>query len=332
MGRGGGLVITQVDCKSKKFIPLCCISILLLLLGNAHSADFSASGKNWKASLSASYIYDDNVTQRPDIGSLAPAGLPDQEDSIFNWSGSASYKLGLMKNFDMTMDYDIDMSLHADLDQYDLTAQMFGINPVYRFSRFARFSFRNWFMYNRVDGDDFSTVYMFDPSFSYMHPTFGYSRVHYTFNHTNNMVNDLRDSKRNAVGFDQVFFFSNFKHYFGVGYEHAIEDTQGLAYDRDINIWAFKFKASLPYNLSLYGKYKVTFRDYDNRLATSLTKLRDDDLHDFKFKLKWLLIHDRAILKKVTAKLEYQHTSNDSNLRLRDYTVDRVILGFEAKY
>lgn len=332
MGGGGDLVIARANCKSRKFIPLCCISLLFLLIGNAHSADFSASGKNWKASLSASYIYDDNVTQTPDIGSFAPASLPGSEDSIFNWSATASYKLGLMKNFDMTMDYNIDMSLHAELEEYDLTAQMFGINPVYRFSKLASFSFRNWFMYNRVDGDDFSTVYMFDPSFSYMSRTFGYSRVHYTFKHTNMIVNDLRDAKSNAVGFDQVFFFSNYKHYFGVGYEHTIEDTQGLAYDRDINKWSFKFKATLPYNLYLYGKYKVTFREYDNRLSTSLGSLRDDDLHDFKFKLEWLMISNRAILKRVSTHLEYHHTNNDSNLRVRDYTVDKVILGIKVKY
>ena len=94
-------MITQAHCKSNKFIPLCCISILLFLIGTAHSADFKTDGKNWRATLKTSFIYDDNVTQTPDDRSLAPAGLPDQEGSIFEWAGDISYKLALMQNFHM---------------------------------------------------------------------------------------------------------------------------------------------------------------------------------------------------------------------------------------
>jgi len=298
--------------------------------GSAFAVNYNTGGKNWKASFYASYVYDDNVVESPDNPANRPASLVGKDDSIFNWSASGTYRFKYDEKLDMTADYNIDMTTHFDLSTYDLTAQMFGLNPVYRFTKRFNISFRNWFVYNIVDGDDFSTVYIFHPSLNYMHPKLGMTRVHYTHKNTDNDQNDLRSFRRNAFGIDQVVFFSDYQHYFGAGYEYAEDDANNVGFDRQMHIFTVMAKASLPFDLSLLVNYKNTERLYDNQLGTIGLILRDDDRHRIDARLEWTGLRNLGFLKKLKTRLQYRHTSNDSNLLLRDFTVNQFIIGASA--
>ncbi|MGV7221407.1 MAG: hypothetical protein ACQ9MH_07775 [Nitrospinales bacterium] len=317
---------------SKKFFAAVCLSSMVLYSGSAFAADYNSGGKNWRASFSTSFMYDDNVVETPDDSANRPADLEGEEDGAFNFAGSATYRFKYDNKLDMTADYNVDSTTYFDLSTYNLTAQMFGINPVYRFTKNFNLSLRNWFVYNIVDGDSFSTVYIFHPSINYMHPKLGMTRAHYTHKHTENFQNTLRSVERNAFGIDQIVFFSNYQHYFGAGYEYAQDDSSGNAFERTMHIFTIMAKASLPFDLSLLANYKNTERIYDNQLGTTGLVLRDDDRHRFDLRLEWTGLRNLGILKKVKARLQYKHTSNDSNLLVRDFTVNQFIVGAEARF
>jgi hypothetical protein len=316
---------------SKKFFTALCLSLMVVYSGSAIAADYNTGGKNWRASFRASFLYNDNVVETPDSSANRPANLVGEDDGAFNWSGNASYRFKYDDKLDMTADYNIDMTTHFDLHTYDLTAQMFGINPVYKFSKNFNISLRNWFVHNIVDGDFFSHVYIFHPSLNYMHPTLGMTRVHYTHKNTVNESNDLRSSSRNAFGIDQVIFFSNYQHYFGAGYEYVDEDSSD-AFNRQMHIFTVMAKASLPFDLALLVNYKNSERMYDDQLGSVGLILRDDDRHRFDMRLEWTGLRNIGVLKKIRARLQYKHTSNDSNLLVRDFTVNQFIVGAEARF
>lgn len=300
--------------------------------GLVFAADFNTGGKNWSASFKASYIYDDNVVQTPDNSANRPAGLVGEGDSIFNWSASGSYQFKYDDKLSMTADYDVNMTTHFDLSAYDLTAQMFGLNPVYKFTDSFILSLRNWFVYNIVDGDDFSTLYIFHPSFNYMHPKLGMTRVHYTHTHTNHIANRFRTSQKNAWGIDQMFFFSNYRHYLRIGYEYAEEDST-LAFERAFHIFTISAKAELPYDLNLKLHYKNSELNYDFQLSSGAGLiLRDDDRHKLDLKLEWTYQQKIRFIRRLRASLAYRHVSNESNLLVRDFTSNQIIIGVDAKF
>lgn len=324
----------QVRHKSNIFVLICCALFLSFLSGTAHAVEGKASGKNWKVSFEAFYIYDNNIREAPDNAAVDPAPGVDKGGSIFNWSGQASYIHRVNQTFDFTLDYDIDMTVHADSDHdaFDLTTHMIGLNPVYRFNKLFNLSLRNWFAYNAVDGDEFSTAYIFNPALNYMHSKFGMSRLHFLYKQTNHLVNEARDTEKHAIGFDQVFFFSDYNHYIGAGYQYAVEESQGLAFQRDMHNFTALAKIGLPFGLSLHGQYKFSMKNYFYRADSSLLDFRDDDKHDARVRLDWLLLKDMGFLHEFTTRVEYKHVSNISDLMLRDYGSDRVMIGAEAKF
>ena len=68
----------------KKFFAAFCLSLMVMYSGSAFAVDYNSGGKNWRASFSASYIYDDNVVETPDNAANRPAGLVGEGDSAFN--------------------------------------------------------------------------------------------------------------------------------------------------------------------------------------------------------------------------------------------------------
>ena len=129
----------------KKYLVACSLFLLAAAYcGSVFAAGYDTGGKDWKVSISSSYIYDDNVVETPDDPSLRPSSLVGTGDSELHWSASGTYRFKYDDKLDMTADYNIDMAVFFELSAYDLIAHMWGVNPVYRFTDNLNISFRNF--------------------------------------------------------------------------------------------------------------------------------------------------------------------------------------------
>lgn len=314
-----------------KGLSTLCLSLLILHAGAANASEYSAGGKDWQASFSASYIYDDNVVETPDDASFRPAGLLGEDDGAINWTASGTYRFKYDDKIHMTADYVVDMTTQFELSAYNLTSQFFGVNPVYQVTDLISISLRSWFVYNIVNGHNFSTSFIFHPSFNHMHRKLGFTRIHYIYEHSDNIPNRARSKDRNTFGVHHTFFFSDWRHHFGFGYEFVNEEA-GRAFDRRLHVFTAKLKLELPYDLDLTTNYKFTERNYDNQLGSSGFTLREDDRDKVNVKLEWEGLGRVGVAELVRLKVEYAFTSHDSNLRVRDFTTNQVIVGVDAKF
>ncbi len=312
------------------FIVLSCI--LLYIPTVLHAATLAnESGKFWKFKLSANYSYDDNVVNEPTDIAFRPVALVGKDDHIFNWSATASIKHNFTKQLTMRAIYDVDMSIHSELEQYDLTSQIIGLSATYKFAPLFNFSMDYNFIYNIVDGDDFSGVHYVSPSFNHMHKTFGLTRVFYTFKSTDNWQSDLRDNIQHSVGIQHHFFFSDFTRRITLRYKYTADDSNGASFDRNLHTAEIRGKTPLFYDIEMDLHIEIAFREYLTRLGTN-GSLRDDTRHKLHVKFTKVLLSNLGILRNLTAKVGYRYLYNESNLLVRDYRSNKGYVGFDARF
>ncbi len=290
------------------------------------------SGKKWKINLGTSFAYDDNVVNTPNLATARPAGLPtDSGDTSFSLNVQSSLKHSFSNKFFVRASYDIDMTVYSDLNQYDLTTQIFGMSPTYKITPTMQLMMDYNFIYNIVNGANFSGINYIGPSFNHMHPKFGLSRLYYTFKTTHNWQNKLRHNQHHTVGAAHFFFFSNYTRRIGIDYQYSTENTQGSAFDRDNH--RVKIKGATPLLWGWQGEIDIayTFRNYDTRLA-NLTALRDDTLQRYQFGVSRVLIEQWSYLKNLTLTLKYRRLENDSNLLPRDFASNRGDISLLARF
>jgi len=228
-------------------------SFILMTLGfslPAHSGTLAnESGKNWSFKLETRYAYDDIVVQVPTRMALRPVLKDGADDHLYEWSASGRIKHAFMDKFSLRADYDIDMTIHTDLSQFDLTTHIIGLRPRYKFTPLMNMELNYKYIYNIVDGDDFSGIHYVEPSFNYMNKTLGLTRLFYTYKYTDNWLIDLRDNVQHSVGIKQYIFFSNFTKRISVGYKYSRDNSEGSSFDRDIHIVEVRGKTPLFYGI-----------------------------------------------------------------------------------
>lgn len=289
------------------------------------------SGKFWKFRLNASYGYDDNVVNEPTDKIFRPAFLVGKDDRMFEWSANGLIKHAFTDKFSIRADYDIDMTIHSKLSQYDLTSQIFGLGGMYKFTTLFNLRLDYKYIYNIVDGDNYSGHQYVSPSINYMSKTFGLTRLYYVFKYTDNWQNDLRDNSQHSGGFKHYFFFYNYTHRISLGYKYTSDDTTGDSLDRNLHTVDIKGKIPLFYGIDLEAEAEFTFREYVSRLGTD-GSLRDDTQQRFYVKFSKILAEKWGMLDTLTARLKYRYLFNDSNLLVREYRTNRVDIGLEARF
>lgn len=289
------------------------------------------SGKNWKLKLNTFFAYDDNVVNEPDRVSARPTNLRGKDDGAFNWSGNAQVKHSFNKKFSVRATYDIDMTTYFDLNQYDLTSQMFGISPTYKITPTMNVMFDYNFIYNIVDGNNFSGINYFGPSFNYMNSKLGLSRLYYNYKTTNNWVNDFRDNEHHTMGASQYIFFSNYTRRIKIDYQYSVEDTANSAFDRDNHRIALEGRTPLMWGINMDVDAVFTLRDYDSRLGSG-TAFRDDTLQRYAIQFDKLLLAKWKCLQDLKLVAKYRHLKNGSNLITRDFTSNRGDIGLQARF
>jgi len=289
------------------------------------------SGKFWKFKLSANYSYDDNVVNEPTNIAFRPAFLVGKDDHIFDWSATLSLKHAFTKKLSMRATYDVDMTIHSELSQYDLTAQILGVGMVYKFAPLFNFTLDYNYIYNIVDDDNFSGIHYVSPSLNYMNKTFGLTRVFYTFKSTDNWQSDLRDNDAFSAGLKHYFFFSDFSRRIILGYKYTSDDTTGSSFDRDLHTVELRGQTPLFFGIDLDLQVEVTFREYVSRLGTD-GSLRDDDQYKLVAEFKKVLFDKLGIMQNLTMKAGYRYLFNDSNLLLRDYRTNKGYVGLDARF
>ena len=223
------------------------------------------------------------------------------------------------------------MTVYGELNQYDLTSQMFGLSPTYKITPTMNIMLDYNYIYNIVDGDNFSGINYVGPSFNHMHEKFGLTRLYYTYKDTDNWQNDLRDNRHHTLGFAHYFFFSNYTRRIGIDYQYSTENTDGSAFDRDNHRIKIKGKTPLVWGWEGDIDISYTFRQYDTRLGSAGT-LRDDTLQRYQFGLTRVLLKNWQCLQDLTLILKYRRLENNTNLLTRDFASNRADIGFQARF
>jgi len=307
-------------------------SFILMTLGfslPAHSGTLAnESGKNWSFKLETRYAYDDNVVQVPTRMSLRPVLRDGADDHLYEWSASGRFKHAFNNKFSIRADYDIDMTIHSDLSQYDLTSHLVGIRPRYKFTKLMNVELTYKYIYNIVDGENFSGIHYFEPSFNYMNKKFGLTRLFYTYKYSDNWLNDLRDNDQHSLGITQ---YSNFTKRISVGYKYSNDNSIGSSFDRDIHIISVRGKMPLFYGIDMDAVAQFSFRNYDHRIATN-GDLRDDTQNKAFVTFSKVVLEKFGFLQKLTAKFKYRYIFNESNLLIREYRTNRYDAVLEARF
>lgn len=297
----------------------------------AEDVAVSEKGKNWKIKLDANFVYEDNVVASPDNSSIKPAGLGQEGDEAFEWNGAASYDFKINKKFKWDLDYDINQIVYDDLDQYNLVSQIFGTGGTYKINPLTHLQLNYKFIYNILDGDNYSGSQYLSPSFNYMNKKFGLTRLDFTFKYTDNYEADTRDKNQYAFGITQYMLFSNYTRRVSLSYKYTIDDADGPAFDRDFHTIALKGQTPLPWGMKLYGKGKWIISDYDSFL-TQASDLREDTKQQYYVKLSKLLLDQWKCMRDLTLAVKYKYTFNDSNLLVREYESNLVSVGLAARF
>ncbi len=298
----------------------------------SEAALFEKKGDNWKLKLNTLYAHDDNVATAPKDASLRPASMSKIGDSMFEWSGTGIYKYKPTAKLNVRMDYDIDMTIHSKLNDYNLTSQMFSLTPTYKFTPLMNAQLMYSYIWNIVDGDNFSGIHFVSPNFYYMHEKFGLTRLYYTYKYTDNWKYNTRDTSQNSFGINQFFFLFNNKGRVTVGYEYSSDNAQGSAFDRNLHNLSLRAKTPLIYGIDLDADGKYSIRSYGTRVADNGTDKRRDDQQRYSVKLSKVLSKKLWTLENITAYSKYRHVRNSTNLDVREYRSNRVDVGLRAQF
>ena len=317
--------------------PIILAKVLLITLGFSIPAAggtlANESGKNWSVKLETKFAYDDNVVQAPTRTGLITTPSNGIDDQLFEWSAQARFKHTFNDKFSIKAEYDVDMTIHTDLSRYDLTTHMIGLRPRYKIAPLINFELNYKYIYNIVDGDDFSGIHYIEPSFNDMNKKFGLTRLFYSYKYSDNWLSDLRDTTQHTLGIKHYFFFSNFTKRISLGYKYSTDNSTGIFFDRDMNILEISGTTPLFHGIVMDVDGQITIREYESRLATIGTAIKRNDTQNRAFVRFSKIIREKlGFLQKLTAKLQYRHTFNNSNFFLREFSSNRYDAVLEARF
>ncbi len=279
----------------------------------APNMNTSGGGKNWSFKVGVHAIRDDNLLGSPERGAI-PLSLQGKnfDDTGIKWTSNLGYNYKQNAKLSFKFDYDVSQTLYEDNSDRDITTQMFGINTEYKISPLVNVQLMYKYIYNIVDGNDFSGINYIRPSFNYMHRTMGLTSLHFLYSDTNNWLTSLRNTETTGVGVAQYFFFSNYTRRLTVGYQYRDDDAKGKNFDRETHAVNVGIKTPLFYGINLNADARYTQKDWATRLAID-TRLREDNEQRYSLALDKVLIAKMGYLQNLVLEGKYNYTYNRSN-------------------
>jgi Tfp pilus assembly protein PilF len=276
--------------------------------------------RRWSVSGDLGFLYDDNV-------SAAQADLSSGEgDGAFAGELSGEYRLVDSAAFDLEAGYDFYQTAYFRLNDFnqqlhgfhlDASREIWGVD--------AGLGYR--YTLSLLGGDRFLDIHEVRPSFGRALLTHWYAVLTPRLN----VKKFHDDAPRNATGggftFDNFLFLDGFQSYgiLGVGFDG--DDAKGAEFD--FLGLAARVGLRHPFVLNLLGEnhlrleldYAFRLRDYRN-ITPSIGAKRHDKLHVARFRLA------RRISEHTEVRLDYEHTTSDSNLPSIDYGQNLVGMSF----
>jgi len=311
---------------------LAVVSLLTLCFCFPAMSQAGGPGKNWSLKVQGKYFQDDNVTAAPRDASVKPPSLRNGNDDGGSWGVRAAYKHSFNKKLKMGVSYDVNQVNYSNLTAYDTTSQIYGANATYKLKPLLSFNIRYNYIWTNVDGSGFSGSHYISPSLSYMHKTFGLSRIDYTFKRTENWRTRSRDNSQNSFGITQYMFFSKYTRRISLGYRFTNDDTTGSAFQRNIHTLTYGVKTPLAWGVNLNAKGNYSSRDYNSRLVVGSGNERNDDQQIYSVRLDKVLAKKMGWAQDITFAGQYRYLFANSNDRLRNYKCNRFDIGISARF
>ncbi|QPJ64304.1 MAG: DUF560 domain-containing protein [Candidatus Nitrohelix vancouverensis] len=300
----------------------------------APSMDAAGGGKSWSFKISGSAIRDDNLLGAPDRGNI-PTALQGKEfdDTGFKWTSNLAYNYNYTNKLSFKFDYDVSQTLYEENSDRDITTQMFGINSTYKINALVNIQLMYKYIYNIVDGDDFSGIHYIRPSFNYMHKKWGLTSIHALYSDANNWSTSLRNTETTGAGIAQYYFFDNFKRRVDLGVKWAQDEAKSSVFDRDVYTVKAGLKTPLYYGVNLTAGAQYARKEYQARkLEAGGNRDREDDEQKYTATLDKTLVTKWGYLQNLVLEGKYQHTYNRSNEFASFYRNNHFELGLKAAF
>jgi hypothetical protein len=312
-----------------------------LLNTPSFAEEMGATGKNWEARVHTLYAHDDNVVLTPTNNSLRPTTLVGTGDSYLKAGGSALYNFRVKENFSVAAEYDVDAELYSELHAYNMVSQMYGITPRFKLNPLMNIDMSYRYIWNINDGDSFSGVHYFGPTFNHMHKDFGFTRVFYTYKIVDNFINNDRDTLQNSAGITHIFFFSNFTRRLGLEYKYVDDNAQSNNFDRKLHIVSAKGRTPLLFKTTLDVEAGLTYRDYAGFTNDNGEKRKDLEQF-YSATVRKVLFGKQGIIQKMDSKKTiidevaveagYRYNFNVTNVDFREYKSNLFTVGLRGGF
>ena len=254
-------------------------------------------------------------------------------DAVFQLGAGASWLAFSQGPVRLQLDYDFDQTLHPRIQAYDLrTNRIAGTLSVARAA--GRWASLNGGVEHYSLG---SHQYLLDPFvqpyLSYEWADVGVSQLYYRHgepDYLSNPFKNVRSGQTNATGISQTLYLGAPERQLSLGYAYDDENPRarsGDDYQRSGHTVSVGTELPLGWETTAHAAYGYRRDNYHERNSnTGFTKARRDDAHTYGVGLT------RPLTEAISLRLDYEGTTNGSNIELFDYHRHLVVLGIEAKF
>lgn len=277
--------------------------------------------RDWRASVSAGYQYDDNVsTDEIDV-------VTNVHDTAFVFDASASYKMLRGSVVDLEIGYDFFQSLYDDQDDSDL--QLHSASLVAE-KRLGALDASLSYVYARalLGRNDFLGLHSLTPSLGYGVTPAWYVNLLLNFQDKNFIDNRDRNSRVHGAGLNNFLSFMDGRGSFSAGYRIETEDTKGPEFEYLGHFLHAALAVPVPGPALARWNPKVTLGwAYFNKNYENVTAIIADERKDERITLSLGLTAD--LTERVQAKFRYERIEATSNLADADFdqNIATLLLG-----
>ena len=282
--------------------------------------------------LGASFDYDSNVTLTPGDAAGASVIPTGGRDAVFTQFGNFEYEFFPTGPYGLMASYNLFMTWHPRLTQYDVMSHTFGATPSYRTPN-GTFWLPFRFNYTDLDSNKYWTAFTLTPTYLHMlKPDIGLetglrlARNYYWW--LQPFPQEDRSSMNIGGNVGMYYFFKRQQGYVQTRASYEYNDASGSNWTSSIYSLLLSTLYPVTDKLRLNPSLELIYQPFDHPWFNGVdyqAKRRDQSLV-FGFQVLYKLYKD------FDANLHYYYIRNDSNTPLYDY--DRQIAGvlFEYRY
>lgn len=276
-------------------------------------ADQEKKNKPWTLDATASFQYDDNVTQtNQDIVTNKP-------DKAEVYELYANYKLIDRKPFKVHTSYNFYQSLFEEATDLNFQSHSGNIG-VSRDAGSWDANLDYTFYYSYLGTADFLKLHSVTPSFGFSIRQNMYAAFSYVFQDKDFIFDNPRDAANHSAGFNNFVFFMENKAYAQAGYRFDNESATGPEFDYAGHAFTGGINLPLPMTSWANVTYQYTLKDYKN-VTPSIGEDRRDRRQSIKLRLT------KTFLRDYYARLIFENIQSDSNLPSVDFKENIVTVG-----